>query len=86
MYFGADGMPQNTAATLDVSKMREIKNIILGKYAIKRCVQDKSAIWEKCKKAIGQKCKKLALSHHYTVDPRLSEPPWAERKILGSDK
>ena len=21
-----------------------------------------------------------------TVDPRLSEPPWAERKILGSDK
>ena len=45
VYFRADVMRQNTAATLDVSKMREIKNIIL---AIKRCAQDKSALRDKC--------------------------------------
>ena len=59
VYFGADTMRQSTAATLDVAKMREIKDIILGKYAIKRCAQDRNALWEKCKKAIGQKCKNL---------------------------
>ena len=59
VFFGADVMRQNTAATLDVTKMREIKNIILGIYGLKRCTQDKSALWDKCKKAIGQKCKNL---------------------------
>ena len=29
VFFGADVMRQNTAATLDVAKMREIKNIII---------------------------------------------------------
>ena len=33
-FFGADVMRQNTAATLDVTKMREIKNIILGIYGL----------------------------------------------------
>ena len=59
VFFGADMMRENTAATLDMTKMREIKNIILGKYGLKRCTQDKSALWDKCKKAIGQKCKNL---------------------------
>ena len=75
MYFGADMMLQSTAATLDVAKMREIKDIILGKYAIKRCAQDRNALWEKCKKSHWAKVQKLALQqidevtspHHFII-------------------
>jgi hypothetical protein len=64
VFFGADVMRENTAATLDVTKMLEIKNIILGKYGLKTCTQDKSALWDKCKKAIVQKCKNLCYNNY----------------------
>ena len=59
VFFGTESMRTNTAASLDEKKMKEIKNIIFGNYGIKQCAQDRSALWGKCKKAIGQKCKNL---------------------------
>ena len=58
VYFGADMMRHSTAATLDMAKMREIKDIILGKYAIKRCAQE-IPFGRNAKNAIAQKCKNL---------------------------
>ena len=52
VLFGTESMRTNTAASLDEKKM---KNIILGNYGIKRCAQDRSALWRKCKKP----CKNL---------------------------
>lgn len=59
LFLGADLMRRSKAATLDAEKMRQIRDIIVAKYAIKRCIQDKNARWDKCRKAIGQKCKNL---------------------------
>ena len=44
VFLGADLMRQSTAATLDEIKMRHIKEIILAKYGVKRCLQDKNAL------------------------------------------
>ena len=52
-------MRRSTAGNLDPTGMRPIKEIIIAKFGGRRCVEDKEALWEKCKIAIGQKCKHL---------------------------
>ena len=64
VFLGPDIMRKKTAGTLDATKMRQLKEIIPSKFAIKRCAQDRAALWGKCKIAIGQKCKHLRYKHH----------------------
>ena len=52
-------MAKHTTSTLDATKMRRVKEIILAKFGAKRSAADKEGIWEKCKVAIGQKCNYL---------------------------
>ena len=58
-YFGTTAMRHSTAGTLDSAKMLLIKEAIVSKFAMRRCREDREALWERCKKAIGQKCNHL---------------------------
>ena len=58
-FFGESLMGKNTAATLDTTKMDEIKHLILTKFGENRSAADKEEIWRCCRIAIGQKCKQL---------------------------
>ena len=57
--FGEAVMARNTAGTLEDSKMKRIKAIVISKSGEKRGEADREALWVKCKTAIGQKCKML---------------------------
>ena len=57
--FGEAVMARNTAGTLEASKMKRIKAIIISKFGEKRGEADREALWAKSKTAIGQKYKML---------------------------
>ena len=58
-YFGPEAMRRSTAGSLDPARMNLIKNAIISKLCTRRCREDREALWERCKKAIGQKCNHL---------------------------
>ena len=58
-YLGETATSRTTAAHLDSSKMEEIKELILSKFASRRSLADREELWRKCRVAIGQKCKQL---------------------------
>ena len=58
-FFGEAVMARNTAGTLEESKMKRIKAIVIFKFGEKCGEVDREAFWAKCKTAIGQKCKML---------------------------
>ncbi len=60
--FGEASMACHTAGTLEPSRMRRIKAIVISKFGGKRSEADKEALWARCKIAIGQKCKMLRLA------------------------
>ena len=73
-------MCRTTAGTLDQGKMLLIKDAILSKFPT-RCCQDKDALWERCKKAIGQKCNHLRYGkwcHGIGDEEWMSIPPASE--------
>ena len=50
----------HTASTLDTSRMKRIKAIVISKFGAKRSDADREVLWAKCKTAIiGQKYKML---------------------------
>lgn len=55
-FFGEDMMARNTPGTLDPSKMQEIKNIVIKKFAMNSSPEDQETLWKKCKDAIGHRC------------------------------
>ena len=67
-FFGEDVMASNTAGSLDSSKMRTIKTIILAKFGAKKSEEEKEDIWARCKIAIGQKCKQLRATRRSALE------------------
>ena len=61
-FFGKRTLLASTAGSLDVVKMRRIREIIMAKYGSRRCIQDQEVLWDRCKKAIGQKCNHLRIA------------------------
>ena len=45
-FFGEQEMAKHTASTLDATKMRRIKEIILAKFGAKQSAANKESIWE----------------------------------------
>ena len=74
-FFGTRRMSRSTAGNLDPAGMRRIREIILGKFGKKRCTEDKEALWEKCKIAIGQKASEKVI-HSWPLLPRCLHPSW----------
>ena len=58
-FLGEATMCLHTASTLDTSRMKKIKAIVISKFGAKRSDADREVLWAKCKTAIGQKCKML---------------------------
>ena len=55
-FFGEDVMAISTPGTLDSTKMQEIKNIAIKKFAMNSSPEDQKTLWRKCKDAIGHRC------------------------------
>ena len=60
VFFGADLMRRSTAATLDAEKMRQIRDIIVAKYAIKRAYKTKTPCGTNAAKQLAKNAKTYA--------------------------